>query len=121
MTADDSYQILMNSLKYPDSNRLRALLEYMLTPEQAQMAAALPGTPAEVAQKTGFDPEKVKKDLDALFYAGVIFPKGDFNDRQFYRFATSVGQFHDASQAPKGIDVVKDRDYLPVMARFRHE
>ena len=42
--AEDSYQILMNNLKYPASNRLRALLEYLLTPEQAQMVAALPGT-----------------------------------------------------------------------------
>jgi Na+-translocating ferredoxin:NAD+ oxidoreductase RNF subunit RnfB len=118
MTAEDSYQILMNSLKYPASKRLRALLEYLLTPEQAQMAAALPGTPAEVAEKTGFDLEKVKKELDALFYAGVIFPKGDFNDRQFYRIARSIGQFHDASQAPKGIDVVKDREFYRLWHDF---
>jgi len=118
MTSNDSYQILMDNLKYPDSNRLRAILEYVLTPEQAQMAAALPGTPAEVAQKTGFDLEKVDKELDALFYAGVIFPKGDFNDRQYYRFARSVGQFHDASQAPKGIDVVKDREFYRLWHDF---
>ncbi len=118
MTVEDSYQILMNNLKYPASNRLRALLEYLLTPEQAQMAAALPGTAAEVAEKTGFDLEVVKKELDALFYAGVIFPKGDFNDRQYYRFARSVGQLHDASQAPKGIDVVKDREYFRLWHDF---
>jgi len=118
MMADDSYQILMNSLKYPASIRLRALLEYLLTPEQAQMAAALPGTAAEVAQKTGLDLEMVKKELEALFYAGVIFPKGDFNDRQYFRFARSVGQFHDASQAPKGIDVVRDREYFRLWHDF---
>jgi NAD-dependent dihydropyrimidine dehydrogenase PreA subunit len=110
MAADDSYQILMDHLKYPVSKRLRALLEYLLTPGQARMAAALPGTPAEVAGKTGFDPDLVKKELEALFYAGCVFPKGDFNDRQSYRFARSVGQLHDASQAPQGIDVVKDRE-----------
>jgi NAD-dependent dihydropyrimidine dehydrogenase PreA subunit len=118
MTTEDSYQILLNHLKYPDSIRLRAIFEYLLTPEQAQMAAALPGTPAEVAQKTGLDPEKVKKELDALFYAGVIFPKGDFNDRQYYRLPRSVGQFHDASQAPKGIDVVKDREFYRLWHDF---
>ena len=71
-----------------------------------------------MAQKTGLDPEKVKKELEALFYAGVIFPKGDFNDRQYYRFARSVGQFHDASQAPKGIDVVKDREFYRLWHDF---
>jgi len=110
MSTDDPYQILMDHLKYPASTRLRALLAYVMTPEQARMVAALPGTPAEVAVKTGFDLDVVKKELDVLFYAGAVFPKGDFTDRQAYRFARSVGQFHDASQAPKGIDVVKDRE-----------
>jgi NAD-dependent dihydropyrimidine dehydrogenase PreA subunit len=118
MTANDSYQILMNNLKYPTSNRLRAILEYLLTPEQAQIAAALPGTAAEVAQKTGFDQEMVKKELEALFYAGVIFPKGDYHDRQYFRFARSIGQFHDASQAPKGIDVIKDRELYRLWHNF---
>lgn len=110
MTPDESYQHLMAHLKYPTSTRLRALLEFLMTPEQARMAAALPGTPAEVGEKTGFDAEIVKRELEALFFAGVVFPKGDFNDRQSYRFARGVGQLHDASQAPKGIDVVKDRE-----------
>lgn len=118
MMAEDSYQILMNNLKYPNSKRLRAILEHLLTPEQAQMVASLPGSAEEVAQKTGFDVEKIKKELDKLFYAGVIFPKGDYNDRQFYRFARSVGQFHDASQAPKWIDVDKDREYFRLWHDF---
>ena len=118
MNTQDSFKILMANLNYPESNRLRAILENLLTPDQAQMVATLPGTIDEVAQKTGFDSETVKKDLDALFYAGVVFPKGDFNDRQYFRFARSIGQFHDASQAAKGRDVVKDREFYKLWHDF---
>jgi NAD-dependent dihydropyrimidine dehydrogenase PreA subunit len=118
MTASDSYQILMNNLKYPTSHRLRAILEDLITPDQAKMVAALPGTVDEVAQKTGLDAKIVKKDLDDLFYAGVVFPKGDFNDRQYFRFARSIGQLHDATQASKGRDVVKDREFYRLWHDF---
>ncbi|MEW6185841.1 MAG: 4Fe-4S binding protein [Thermodesulfobacteriota bacterium] len=111
MTADESYQVLMTSLNYPKSQRLRAILVDLMTPEQAGIVAALPGTAEEAAVKTGVDTEKVRKELDDLFYAGVVFPKGDFQDRQFFRFARSIGQLHDATQASKGRDVVKDRDF----------
>ena len=109
MEANDSYQMLMNSLSYPTSNRLRAILEELLTPEKAQIAAALPGTAVDVAQKTGLDVEMVGEELENLFRAGVAFPKGDYANREYFRFARSIGQLHDASQAPGGIDVVKDR------------
>ena len=118
MTAQDPYKNLMSSLNYPDSDRLRAVLENLMTQDQAQIVAALPGTIEEAAQKTGFDLEMVKKELDALFYAGVVFPKGDFNDRQYYRFARSIGQLHDASQASKGRDVVKDREFYQLWHDF---
>ncbi|MBU4317042.1 MAG: 4Fe-4S binding protein [Proteobacteria bacterium] len=118
MSTHDPYKVLMSNLKYPDSNRLRAILENLLTPDQAQIVAALPGTIDEAAQKTGFDSGRVKKELDTLFFAGVVFPKGDFKDRQYFRFARSIGQFHDASQAAKGRDVVKDRAFYQLWHDF---
>ncbi|MBW2621727.1 MAG: 4Fe-4S binding protein [Deltaproteobacteria bacterium] len=118
MEASESYQVLMDNLRYPASDRLRAILEDVLTPRQAQIAAALPGTPDEIAEKTGIDSETVTKDLDALFYAGVVFPKGDFENRQYYRLARSVGQFHDASQAAKGKDPLKDRKFYELWHDF---
>ena len=118
MTTHDSYKVLMSNLNYPDSDRLKAVLENLLTQDQARIAAALPGTPDEVAQKTGLDVETVKKALDDLFYAGVVFPKGDFNDRQYYRFARAIGQLHDASQAARGRDVVKDKKFYSLWHDF---
>ena len=118
METNEAYQTVMENLKYPESDRFRALLEKMLTPEQAQIAAALPGTAEEIAEKTGFDLEQVTKGLDELFFAGVVFPKGDFENRQYFRLARSVGQLHDASQAAKGLDPVKDRDFYQLWHDF---
>ena len=118
MNTNDPYAKLMEHLEYPDSNRMRAILEYMMTLDQATMVAALPGTPQDVAQKTGFDADKVKEELDALFFKGVVFARGDFVNREFFRFARSVGQFHDASQATQALDVVKDREFYELWQDF---
>ena len=118
MEASDSIQVLMSSLRYPDSDLLRDILEDLLTPEQARIAVSLPGTADEAAQKTGLDVEMVKKELEDLFIAGVVFPRGDYANREFFRFARSIGQLHDATQASKGRDVVKDRQFFQLWHDF---
>jgi len=118
MSANDAYDNLMERLGHPGSTRLRAILEYLMTPEQAQMAEALPGTPDEVAQRTGFAVDKVRAELDALFFKGVTFPRGDFDKREFFRFAREMGQFHDANMATQHLDVVKDRKFFELWYDF---
>ncbi len=108
-TPSDDYTTLAGRLGYAESKRFRALLENLMTPDQAKMAAALPGSPADVADKTGFDETVIKENLEKLFFKGVVIPKGDFENRMFYRFPRSVGQFHDATQATKARDV-EDKD-----------
>ena len=118
MEANDSYQILMNNLNFPNSSRLRTVLEEMLTPEQARISAALPGTAEEVAEKTGLDPETIRNELETLFIAGAVFPKGDYANRQYWRFGRSVAQLHDSTQAAKGLDLVKDRKFYEAWHDF---
>ena len=118
MEVNESYQVLMSILSYPTSDRLRAILENLLTDEQALIAASLPGTAEEAAQKTGLDPEMVSKELENLFRGGVVFPRGAYEDREFFRFARSVGQFHDATQASNGRDVVKDKKFYELWHDF---
>ncbi len=118
MEANDSYEILIKTLNYPPSDRLRAILEELLTPQQALIAASLPGTAEEVAEKTGLDAAMIGEVLEDLFIAGAVFPKGDYANREYFRFARSIGQFHDATQASKGIDVVKDRKFFELWHDF---
>ena len=118
MSANDAYATLIERLGHPGSTRLRAILECLMTPEQAQMAEALPGTPDEVAQRTGFAIDKVRAELDVLFFKGVTFPRGDFEKREFFRFARETGQLHDSSMATQQLDVVKDRKFFEMWYDF---
>ncbi|MBW2623963.1 MAG: 4Fe-4S binding protein [Deltaproteobacteria bacterium] len=89
-----------------------------MTPDQAQMVAALPGTAQDVAVKTEFKAEDIHKELESLFIKGVVFPKGDYAHREFFRFARGMGQLHDCTQATKARDVVKDREFYQLWHDF---
>ena len=106
-----SYGVLAERLGFAGSSRLYAILENLMTPDQARIAESLPGTAAEAATATGLDEQQVSESLDELFFKGVVFPKGDFNNREMYRFARSIGQFHDATQATKQRDIDDDEEF----------
>lgn len=118
MTTEDAYEKLIAAVGFPGSARLRRVLENLISPREAQMAASLPATVAEVAEKTGFPEDEVKKTLDALFFRGVTFPRGDFVNRDFFRYARNITQLHDASMATKDRDVVKDREFYKLWFDF---
>lgn len=121
MTARDSFDALTESLGFPGSTRLRAILESLMTPETASLVAALPGSVAEVAEKTGVPEDDVRKALDDLYFKGVVFPKGDFAQRDYYRFARHIMQLHDSVQATRALDVVKDRPLFQMWHDFCKE
>ena len=118
MSGNDAYEGLVAHLGFPGSDRLRAILENMMTPDEAEMVAALPATQQEVADKTGMDIKRVTETLDALFYKGVIFPRGDFRRREYFRFARAIGQFHDSTMATQELDPRKDTEFFKLWFDF---
>ncbi len=104
-----AYEKLAGQLGFPASERFLTLLSHLLTPEQAVVAAALPGTAGEVAEKTGYDETTVQINLEDLFSRGIIFPRGDLQKRESYKFARDIIQLHDATQADKHLDPLEDR------------
>jgi electron transport complex protein RnfB len=112
LTTSDAYDALTQILGFPGSTRLRSVLEILMTPDQARLAEALPGSISEVAEKTGLPEGNVRKSLDELYRKGVVFPKGDFSNREYYRFARSIVQLHDAAQASRELDPEKDRAFF---------
>jgi Pyruvate/2-oxoacid:ferredoxin oxidoreductase delta subunit len=117
MSANDAHAILMERLGHPGSTRLRPILEHLMTPEQAQMVVALPGTPEEAAERTGFAVDKVRAELDDLFFKGVTFPQ-DFDKREYFRFAREIMQLHDGTQATQQLNVVQDRKFFEMWYDF---
>jgi len=118
MTPDEAYKDLMERLRYPDSARLRAVLEYLITPEQALMVASLPGTVQEVAEKLGMEIDDVQKGLDECFFKGVTVPKGDYITREFFNFARTVINLHDRTQASVKLNVEKDKKFYSLWHDF---
>ncbi len=118
MNSDEAYDLLVERLGYKGSARLRLILEDMITPDQALMSAALPGTPQEVAEKTGFEPDRVRDTLDELFYLGVTFPKGDFHKREYFRFVRNMGQFFESAMARRKRDPEGDSHFYKLWHDF---
>lgn len=117
----DHYDELVKRLGFPGSRRLKAVMEHMMTPRQSAMVEALPGTAEDVAARTGFEPEEVRESLEELFFKGAVFPRGDFENRDEYRFARSIVQLHDAAQATQHLDPVKDRHFFELWQNFCDE
>lgn len=118
MVKNDAYEFLMAKIGFPGSERLRKILEVMMTPDQAKMVAALPGSAKDVAAKTSFDVERVKASLEELFYKGGVLPKGDLHNRTEYKWMRSIGQFHDAAMASEALDIKKDRHFFELWYDF---
>ena len=118
MSDKDAYEVLMEGLGFPGSKYLRAIFEESMTPDQAEMAAALPATPEEVAEKTGFDIGRVKETLDELFFKGLIFPRGDFRNRTYYRFGRSWGELQDSLLATLELDIERDQRLCELVYDF---
>jgi len=112
MAATDEYDVMLEKLGFPGSDRLRAILMMLMTPDQARMASSLPGSAADTAEKTGAHEDEVRRGLDDLCLKGVVFPKGDFAKPDSYRLARNIMQLHDASQATGELDPVTDREFF---------
>jgi Fe-S-cluster-containing hydrogenase component 2 len=118
MAPSNAFETLCERLGFPGSARLRAILEALMTPEQARLAEALPGTVAEVAERVGVPEDEAREDLDDLFSKGVVFVKGDFANRDAYRFARHVMQLHDASLATQQLMVPTHRSFFKLWHEF---
>ena len=88
----DAYVVLAEKLGYAGSYRLGKMLKRLMDREEAEIAASLPCSVAELAQKLSKQEDQVNQLLKGLFEKGVIFMtmKG-------YRFARDIFRLHDAT------------------------
>jgi ferredoxin len=96
MEAAEAYKILAERLRYAESKELIALLRYLLSPMQAQLAVRMPAPHEDLAKKAGIRLEEVEKNLRDMFNRGLAYPR-DFSKMDGARFARSLPQMHDAT------------------------
>jgi Pyruvate/2-oxoacid:ferredoxin oxidoreductase delta subunit len=109
----EAYVVLAGKLGYAGSERLRKLLQRLMTEEEAQMVASLPCPVAELARKLGKKEEKVNETLARLFERGVIFTTS-----KGYQFARDIFQLHDATACDVRSDKVWGRELLDLWEDF---
>ncbi len=118
MGSNDAYEELSTRLGYPGSSRLRVIMEDLMTPEQAQMVATLPGSPAEVVEKTGFAEDAVLGALDELAMTGVVSPKGGIGNHDYFYFPEQITYFLDSTVGTQKRDIVKDKAFFERWEEF---
>lgn len=81
-----------------NSKAIVQILRKMLDPQQAQVAAALPGVPEELAARLGRSIESIKKDLKYMYEIGLGTPSarsGKWNlPRTYMLLVDKVGSHH---------------------------
>ncbi|MBI3954040.1 MAG: 4Fe-4S binding protein [Chloroflexi bacterium] len=91
------------------SARFRKILEFMMTPQEAELAVRLPKPTPELAQELGLDVATVDGLLERMYKKGVILPR-NFQTHETFRYTRSVGQLHDTAQSLWNIDVFTDAE-----------
>jgi len=117
MSKDDSYSTLAARHGYRDSVRYRRILEYLMTPRQADLVSRLPLSYEELARGLGMDVAEVKSELEALYGKGVIFARSPDNLEEA-GFALAVVQFHDITMCSFDVDPVRDKKLFELWDDF---
>ncbi len=108
------YEKLAKNLGFPESECLKKILEHLMNEDEARVAASLPGSVDEVAERVGMDRGAARGILEDLFDKGVAFPR-DFQKRDYFRFARDVIQLHDATMASQRMN---DSEFAKLWKEF---
>lgn len=103
MTDQEVYSALAARHGYGESERYRRILEFLMTPLQARLAASLPMPNEDLAAQEGIPVQQVVDELEDLFKKGVVFPR-NFETREYFRYSRSLGQLHDSTESLDGLD-----------------
>jgi ferredoxin len=103
---DEVYRELSKKLMLEHSRILPKIWALLCSEEEAVLVNLLPGTPEEIAARTGKPLAEVQGMLKALFHKGAVF-EGVREGKTVYRMPRHIVQFHDASilwpEAPQAL------------------
>jgi Pyruvate/2-oxoacid:ferredoxin oxidoreductase delta subunit len=96
MSETTAYQKFAEMMLHKESQVIPKILQCMITDEQAEMLVSLPGTAAQMAEKSGRKVAAVRNDLNDMFRKGLAFKK-EKDGEVLWRAPAHIAQFHDAS------------------------
>jgi Pyruvate/2-oxoacid:ferredoxin oxidoreductase delta subunit len=96
MSTASPYKKFAENMLHPDSRYIPEIIRCMTSEDQATLLVTLPGTAAEMAEKTGRSREEIEADLADMFRKGLAFKKKK-EDNTLWRAPAHLVQFHDAT------------------------
>ncbi len=102
MEAAEIYTELITRLKDPTSERLRCIMEKLVSPEEGELLLHLPAQSAELAEKAGLSGESAQQKMQGFMERGLIIR----TSKGVFCLPHDMTQLHDAnlSSADKWID-----------------
>ena len=113
MATGDVYTELIARLKYPQSERLRRILQKLVTPEEGKLLLQLPAQPAELAQKSGLAKGEAQRKLQEFMKRGLVIR----TSKGLFCFPRDMTQLHDSNLSSAGKWV--DTELLDLWRDFR--
>lgn len=110
------YEQMTDKIMLTGSKIVPELFKMIVDESESELMMAMPGTPDQLAEKTGRLADQVEKDCKLLYHKGVVF-KSFKGGTLGYKMCRDMIQFHDATilwtEAP--------RAYLDLWQRFMEE
>ncbi len=115
MTQTDLYQQLTNAIGISESVIIPKIFKMLADEDEAKvvLAAAPPGTVAEIAERSGVPAEKVEQLIDPLFKKGLLFKSS--KPGIYYRVKYML-QFHDATILAPGMT----QEFFDLWKEYHH-
>ncbi|MCU0580564.1 MAG: 4Fe-4S binding protein [Desulfobacterota bacterium] len=90
------YRRMLEQMLLPASDRFVTLVGMIVSPEEARLLLAMPGQPAELAQRLALPLDIADEMIRVLYFKGLAFPSPK-TDPPTWRMARDFVQFHDAT------------------------
>lgn len=120
----DVYEQMTDKIMLTGSKLIPELFRMVADESEAELLLAMPGTPGELAEKTGRSVEAVEAACQALYHKGVAFKSYRGGGLKF-KMCRDMTQFHDATilwpEAPKAFHELWQRfmdEEWPYFARL---
>ncbi len=106
----DAYSVLAERHGFESSEPYLRVLQFLMTPEQADLVTLLPGSPEDVADKAGMGVAAARETIELLVRKGVVVPV-DFRMGDRYQFCKYAERLWEVSESLMGLDIYTEDEY----------
>lgn len=113
--------LLAKNLGFESSDRLKHLLDQMLSEDEARLLSLLPGTINELLEKTGKKKADLQNQIDDLFTRGLLLVSENKTRELKYIFDNKPGRFMDSIMFDPRYRLSENQDFFDEWKAFYNE